>query len=141
MSDADFRVGMEKKMKSRCVDISVYSIQFRKNAKAKKGEMPMQVQIEANIARNANEEKKDSRLLLEMEVGEDGNEEQAFYFKIEVAGIFEWKDITEEEAKQEINEEGMEILLSFARTYLYDITEKSGLGGIVIPIMHFDKTN
>lgn len=128
-------------MKSKCKDIYVYEMSFKRNEKNIDADASMEVGIETNYARNNDAEKKDSRLILNMTVGDEEDEEQAFWFKIRIAGIFDWSDLSEEEAEEQIYAEGMDTLLSFARTYLHDMAEKAGLGGIILPILNLEEEN
>lgn len=126
-------------MKSTCKNISIYEMQYVRNLDAEKAGAEMPVQAESNYARNIDKSEKDSRLLLRLEVGEPGKTDCPFYCKMVLAGIFDWEELTPEEAEEEISTEGAEILMSFARTYFYDITEKSGVYGVVLPVIHYDE--
>lgn len=126
-------------MKSICRNISIYEMQYIRNLDLENAVPEIPVQAETNYARNNDNSEKDSRLLLKLEVGEQGKTECAFYFKLVLAGIFDWEELTPEEAEDEISTEGAEILMSFARTYFHDITEKSGVHGVVLPIIHYDE--
>ena len=119
----------------KCDNVCVLEEKFVRSLEDEIKEMNLPVKLETNFAANIDEEANDAKLELLMEVGECELEQRPFYYKIVIAGIFSWYDVSKEEAEQEISLEGAEILCSFARTYFYEMLKKSNLNPIVMPLL------
>lgn len=124
-------------MKVKCDDISVNQIEFYKRKERKPGEHEVLVSLEPEYAVKDAEEIKSARLTMKVEVGEKELDDFPFYFMMELAGIFSWEELTEKEAEEDIMTSGIEMLLSFVRTYLYDVMGKAGLRQFIMPLKHF----
>ncbi|MEH2944100.1 protein-export chaperone SecB [Lachnospiraceae bacterium KK002] len=126
-------------MRVKCEDISLIDMKFTKKADREPGKHDIPVCLEPEYAMSSEPNDKAAKLMIRFKVGEPENESLPFYFSLKLAGIFSWDDLTEKEAEKEIISEGAELLLSFARTSLYDIMGKAGLKQIILPIEHFGK--
>lgn len=124
-------------MKVKCVDVSVNQVEFYKRMERKLGEHEVLVSLEPEYAVKDEEEIKSARLTMKVEVGEKDLDDFPFYFMMELAGIFSWEDLTEKEAEEDIMTDGIEMLMSFVRTYLYDVMGKAHVGQFIMPLKHF----
>lgn len=125
-------------MKSKCEKIEVINVEFRKNVNFQNCEKEIPVELRSDYASKKKE--KEARLILHLKIAErEQEQEYPFYCEIDVAGFFEWDEIEEKEAKEEIEEQGSEILFSFVRTYVYDLMQKSGMNPIILPVEHFKR--
>lgn len=117
-------------------DVCVFEEVFSRNLEEdiNGGELP--VKVETNFAPNKDRNSNDAKLELLLEIGGSETDNNPFYYKIRLAGIISWEDMTLEEAKKTITSEGVEVLFSFARTYFYEALTRAKLNAIILPAIN-----
>ena len=121
-----------------CEKILVLSVIFERKLDVEDGKVEIHIDVELNYAANKKKSEKNAKLEMLLTVGSKEKDQIPLYFSIRLAGIFGWESMTEQEAEGEINSQGAEVLMSFARTYLYDMMCKAGMEGIVLPLERFE---
>lgn len=117
----------------KCEDVCVLEENFLRNIEENviEGEIP--VRLEKNFAPNLDPNVCNAKLELFMEIGSIKIAKHPFYYKIRIAGIFSWENMSVEVAEKEVSSDGGEILYSFIRTYFYETLKKANLNTVVLP--------
>lgn len=130
-------------MDIRCRDICIFKLNFERFfhdednlTTDENDEVGIPVNVDFNYAENINSEEKNSKLELHFTVG-DKEGHSICKFELVLAGIFEWDELSSDEAENQIMKEGAQTLFSFARTLFYDFTKNAGMPGLILPYQEF----
>lgn len=124
-----------------CVHIQLQEQFFKKNDEVTLQDEPnLPVTLSVQFCPNNDETQKNAKVELSVEIGTEKlyEEQQPFWFRIRLYGIFMWEEYSVEEVKTQVTREGAEILVSFARTYLYDTLNRADIDPCVFPVIDSD---
>lgn len=78
-----------------------------------------------------------------IKISSEEEKESLFNIYLEILSIFEWDNdiIDDEEVKKRLNSTAPELLLSYARPIIANLTQQSGLPSYHIPFINFNEKN
>lgn len=118
-----------------CDVINVRELVFKGNDRMEQfnADLPVQIVPEYGI-----DEDGDYQLIVTAEIGKDSSR-YPFYLKCQVVGVFSFdEELYEEEQEQLVMTDGLTIVMSFVRNYVYRITGDAGYDPLILPVTEIE---
>lgn len=113
-----------------CLIVNVVELVFKTNDRMEQfnADIPVEITPEYEM-----DEEGDYQMQVTAEVGKD-SARYPFYLKCQMRGVFSVdSDLNEDEQEELIWGDGLDIVMSFVRNYVYRLTEDAGFDPLILP--------
>lgn len=119
-----------------CDAINVLRVDFKVNDLVKQfsSDLPVEINPEYGM-----DEDGDYHLTIKVEIGKD-TKKYPFFLNCQFGGVFSFdQDSYGEDQEQILLDEGLELVMSFVRTYVYRLTEDAGFDPLILPRLELER--